>query len=381
MSNDLQMILYPCDVCGNLAEFPPGGVLEDWMFPVFLCKTCRKPVEEPTTRAAYCTSCGNLIALWSLPDKPQENYKDRFMFNDGCQNCMQPDLVPTHYLTYSTARSIALADKKLNSPHPPPNQALVRADDLIALGNIMVNSGAFKGMKNPALACVKIEAGRAYGLQPVQSMQAFHVFEGQITAHYSFVGALIRRSGTYDYEIVESTDTACTIKFYRVVNGKQVDIKGVNSTTWTIEKAKQAGLLSKNNWKNYPSAMLFGRALTEGARQITPDVFYMPIYSPEEMGVETDAEGRPLQPDWEVVASAVEPPERPSAFGQLMHKLAAEVSDTVWAGLTAQANSSSVSDHTLAATLVKLANQYLDQSYIIPELIIQLAKEANTDED
>ena len=39
---------------------------------------------------------------------------------------------------------------------------------------------------------------------------------------------------------------------------------------WTFEQAKKAGLTNKDNWKNYPQAMLRARAIAEGVRAVFP---------------------------------------------------------------------------------------------------------------
>jgi hypothetical protein len=41
--------------------------------------------------------------------------------------------------------------------------------------------------------------------------------------------------------------------------------------------------------------MLFSRALTNGARWYTPDVFGGPVYTPDELGAEVDAEGNAVE--------------------------------------------------------------------------------------
>lgn len=40
--------------------------------------------------------------------------------------------------------------------------------------------------------------------------------------------------------------------------------------TWTFEQAKKAGLTNKDNWKNYPRAMLRARTIAEGVRAVYP---------------------------------------------------------------------------------------------------------------
>jgi hypothetical protein len=51
-------------------------------------------------------------------------------------------------------------------------------------------------------------------------------------------------------------------------------------------------LTSKDNWKKYPSDMLFARAISRGARRYAPGIFGgSPIYTPDELGADIDEDG------------------------------------------------------------------------------------------
>jgi hypothetical protein len=62
-------------------------------------------------------------------------------------------------------------------------------------------------------------------------------------------------------------------------------------TDFTMEEAKQAGVAGKDNWRKYPKAMLFARALSAGVRAHCPDVSVCPVYVPEELGADVNEEG------------------------------------------------------------------------------------------
>jgi hypothetical protein len=86
---------------------------------------------------------------------------------------------------------------------------------------------------------------------------------------------LIRGSGRCaDWTMVESTDKIATFETTRV-GGKPQRL------SFTIEEAKVAGLLGKNNWKNFPAAMLRARAQAALARLVYQDVL-AGIYSDDE---------------------------------------------------------------------------------------------------
>lgn len=62
------------------------------------------------------------------------------------------------------------------------------------------------------------------------------------------------------------------------------------------KEAQEAGLLGKDNWKKYASDMLFARAISRGAKRYTPGIFGgSPVYTPDELGVDTDEDGVVLQ--------------------------------------------------------------------------------------
>ena len=70
-----------------------------------------------------------------------------------------------------------------------------------------------------------------------------------------------------------------------------------------MEDATQARL-SGDNWSKYPKNMLFARALTNGAKWYTPDVFGGAIYEPEELGAQVE-----YAEDGETVEKVIVPTE------------------------------------------------------------------------
>jgi hypothetical protein len=87
------------------------------------------------------------------------------------------------------------------------------------------------------------------------------------------MASIVKGSGKYDYRVVESTEKVCSIDFYQ---GKEK----IGNSTFTIDDAKKA--LTKNLEK-FPKNMLFARAMSNGVKWYTPDVFSGPVYVPEEM--------------------------------------------------------------------------------------------------
>jgi hypothetical protein len=124
----------------------------------------------------------------------------------------------------------------------------------------------------------RIMFGQLLGLAPMAALTAVNVIKGKPTLSAGAVAAAVMRSGVVAYVVLEHTDKACRIEWTR--KGKRQ-----GETVWSIEDAKRAGL-SGDNWRKYPRAMLFARAITEGARTYCPDVFGGPIYTADELRAE-----------------------------------------------------------------------------------------------
>lgn len=162
------------------------------------------------------------------------------------------------------------------------NALMVRnIDDVNRIAEMMVKSGAFKDLKNVALAGVKILAGRDLGLNPVEAMRGLHVYDGQIELAAHLMAGRIKASGKYDYRVKEAGATGATVEFFE--NGESIGVSKFDE-----EDAKRADLLGKKNWRSYPEDMYYARALSRGARRFCPDIFNGPIYAPGEISEEKD---------------------------------------------------------------------------------------------
>jgi hypothetical protein len=141
----------------------------------------------------------------------------------------------------------------------------------MALGEVFIKSGMFADVKSQAQAVVKIIAGREIGLAPMESMQNIYMTpQGKIGVMAKIVGALIKKSKKYDYVIEKLDETECIIAFFTIEGEKRTEI---GKSGFTAKDAARAGLINKDNYKNYPRNMNFARALMNGARWYTPDVY------------------------------------------------------------------------------------------------------------
>ena len=135
----------------------------------------------------------------------------------------------------------------------------------MAIGEVFAKSGMFPDVKSQAQAVVKILAGKELGLSPFESMASVYVVNGRLALTAKAMSGLIKRSKKYDYVIKKLDDTECTVD---ITNADGI----VGSTTFTFKDAAKAGLVNKDNWKNYPKNMLFARALSNACRFYCPEV-------------------------------------------------------------------------------------------------------------
>ena len=164
--------------------------------------------------------------------------------------------------------------------------SLTILQEMMPLCEVFVKSGIFEDVKDVAQAIVKVLAGREIGLSPLESMMNLYIVKNRVAASSKVIACLIKKSKTYDYQIVKLDNEECQVQFNRFSAAGTAEVLGIS--TFTIKDAAKAGVVNGNNWKSYPRNMLFARALTNGARWFCPDVYSG--YAEEELeGVLVDA--------------------------------------------------------------------------------------------
>jgi len=158
-------------------------------------------------------------------------------------------------------------------------------NEVMTLGDVFGKSGYFSDARSQAQCVVKIMAGAELGLPPIASMQGIHVIQGKPTLSANLMAGAVKRSGRYDYRVLELTDTRCEIVYFQ---REKNDWQEIGRTTFTEMDARRADV---KNMGKFPRNMLFARAMSNGVRFFCPDVFYGPVYTPEEFGGMTDDSG------------------------------------------------------------------------------------------
>lgn len=147
-------------------------------------------------------------------------------------------------------------------------------NEIMSIGKAFAESGMFADTKSAAQAIVKIQAGQEIGIPPFAAMTGIHIIQGKPAIGAGLMAARVKGSGKYDYQVIEQTEKVCSIDFYQ---GKKM----IGNSTFTAEDAKKA---QTKNMDKFPKNMLFARAMSNGIKWFTPDVFAGPVYTPEELG-------------------------------------------------------------------------------------------------
>jgi len=197
------------------------------------------------------------------------------------------------------------------------SKALTQADakrvpDIAAtdmdMAQALVASGFFPTIKSASQALVKIQAGRELGFGAVASMMGIHVIQTgtqtSIQLSANMLANLVRRSGLYDFEVLEHDDEHCAIRFTR--SGR-----AIGESRFTMTDAKRAGLAERPVWKQYPKNMLYAAAMRNGAKWFCSEVLLgapMPLSESEPESGSVDMEtGEVFEGEAVPVVSA--PPE------------------------------------------------------------------------
>jgi hypothetical protein len=157
-----------------------------------------------------------------------------------------------------------------------------RLTDIAALAETIARTefvpDALRGKPAAVAACIMF--GREIGLPPMTSLQNIAVIHGTPTLGARMMRALVQAAG-HEIQVTETTNTRCKVRGVRVDTGQALEVG------WTLDDAKQAGLVkSSSGWSRYPRNMLQSRATSELCRLLFADVV-AGFVTPEEAGDDT----------------------------------------------------------------------------------------------
>jgi hypothetical protein len=154
-----------------------------------------------------------------------------------------------------------------------PGKGLIPVDfdGAYRLAQILAASGLMpKGLDRPERVFVALQLGFELGITPMQAVQNIAVINNQPRVFGDLPLAMVRRSGQLEsFEERaegegESYTATCIVK-------RKGDIKSV-ARSFSLQRAKAAGLASKDIWQKYPERMCMFRARQWALRDVFGDV-------------------------------------------------------------------------------------------------------------
>jgi len=178
-------------------------------------------------------------------------------------------------------------------------------DQLQRAAVALQESGYFTDVKTKAQAIVKVMAGAELGLPPFASMTGIHIIQGKPVLGANVIATLVKNDPRYDYLVEQADDKVCRLCWME-------NNKVVGTSDFSMQEATTAGLTGKDNWKKYPSDMLFARAISRGARRFAPGIFGgSPVYTPDEMGADVDEDGNTIVDSVAIDVTVTDPEPKP----------------------------------------------------------------------
>lgn len=169
--------------------------------------------------------------------------------------------------------------------------------DPMTVASVFRASGMFPDIQSEAAAATKIIIGRGLGITDFDAMSGLHIIKGKAVLAANLMAAAIKRAGKYDYRAAVTDDEA-RIEFRQRTNDGGWETIGI--TSFTMDDAKRAGL-GGDNWRKYPKAMLFARAISAGYKRHCPDALgaapvYVEAHGESEIPDEPKAETKAISP-------------------------------------------------------------------------------------
>ena len=150
---------------------------------------------------------------------------------------------------------------------------IVPVDQIQTMATAVAKSGLF-GVKTPEQAMALMLIAQAEGNHPAIAARDYHVIQGRPALKADAMLARFQQAGgKVNWDTYTDTEVKATFSH---PSGGSITL------SWTIDQARKIGIAGKDNWKNYPRAMLRARVISEGIRTVYPGCV-VGVYTPEEV--------------------------------------------------------------------------------------------------
>lgn len=151
---------------------------------------------------------------------------------------------------------------------------LMTIQDVEKIAEAVAKSNLF-GAKTKEQAFSLMMISQAEGKHPAMACQEYDIIQGRPALKSSAMLGRFQQSGG-KVSWITHTDEEVSAEFYHPNSPNSLLI------SWTMERAKKAGLCLKENWAKYPRQMLRARVISEGVRATYP-ASCSGLYTPEEV--------------------------------------------------------------------------------------------------
>ena len=136
-----------------------------------------------------------------------------------------------------------------------------QVSSLERIAAIIAKSG-MGGFKTAEQATVALLLALAEGIPVGRVIHEYHVINGRLNLRSECMLARFQKAGgAVEYHLHNDTEVSLTASHPK---------GGSLLVTWTIERARKAGLTANPTWTKHPAAMLTARAIAEAVRAVYP---------------------------------------------------------------------------------------------------------------
>ena len=165
----------------------------------------------------------------------------------------------------------------------PSNSALAyepqNLSEAMTLAKALFGSGLLpRTIKTQQDLLIIMMTGKELGLSTMQSVRSIWVLDGKPQLSADLLVGLVKRHRDVCewFRVLEQTAERA------VVETKRVGTPEPERFSYTLDDAKTAQLLGKDNWRKHPKDMLLARACARAARKVYPDLTAN-MYLPDEL--------------------------------------------------------------------------------------------------